>query len=301
MNRSTPYRGRFAPSPTGPLHFGSLVAAMASYLDAKVHEGTWLIRIEDVDETRAEKGAADDILRTLEGLGFGWDGEVLYQTERKAHYREVIEFLKLKGLAYDCSCSRTEIARHGKMGAEGHIYPGTCRNGLAHGKTPRTVRFHCADRTIRFQDRIQGGISQRMARDLGDFVIRRADGYTAYQLAVVLDDEDQLISHVVRGADLLMSTPRQILLQQTLGLRTPTYAHVPLVLGSDGKKLSKQDRADPVATRPAIEALLAAYRFLRQDCSQPLPGDVDEFWPWALENWALEPLINKTELCDATT
>lgn len=295
MTQPTRYRGRFAPSPTGPLHFGSLVAAMASYLDAQAHQGDWLLRIEDVDETRSIRGAADSILHTLDKLGFCWDGTILTQSHRKTYYREIIEFLKVEGLAYDCGCSRTEIAQQGKLGPEGHIYPGTCRAGLASGKSPRTVRFQSQSRTIGFEDRIQGPISQQMAKELGDFVIRRADGYTAYQLAVVLDDADQRITHVVRGADLLMSTPRQILLQQALDLRQPDYAHVPLALGADGKKLSKQDRADPVHALPAVEVLLAAYRFLRQDATPPLPGSVEEFWPWAIAHWSVEPLAVKPE------
>lgn len=281
------YRGRFAPSPSGPLHFGSLVAAMASYLDARHHGGQWLLRIEDVDEARAVPGAADDIQRSLDALGFEWDGPVCHQSARKGYYREILDFLKLKGLAYDCGCTRSEIASIGKSGVEGPIYPGICRPGLAAGKRARTIRFRASDDPVCFDDRVYGRTCQRVASELGDFVIRRADGYTAYQLAVVLDDADQLISHVVRGADLLMSTPRQILIQQALDISQPEYAHVPLVLDAQGQKLSKRGKADPIATAPPLRTLLAAYRFLQQDDGEPHPQSLVEFWPWAIERWAL--------------
>lgn len=290
MDSTAPYRGRFAPSPTGPLHFGSLVSAMASYLDARAHQGEWLLRIEDVDETRAVPEAIEDIQRTLENLGFEWDGTVIRQSERKEHYREVLDFLQLEGRAYACGCSRSEIAEVGRSGPEGPIYPGTCRSGLAKTKRPRTIRFHALAGETCFDDRIFGRTCQQVADDIGDFVIRRADGFTAYQLAVVLDDADQGISHVVRGADLLMSTPRQLQIQQVLGLRTPLYAHIPLVLTREGRKLSKRDKADPINRSSPLPALLAAHRFLQPHVDEPLPQNPAEFWPWAIAHWEPEPI-----------
>lgn len=290
MDPIVSYRGRFAPSPTGPLHFGSLVAAMASYLDARHHRGLWLLRIEDVDETRAVTGAGDDIQRSLETLGFEWDETVRTQSERKDYYSEILNFLKLEGLAYDCGCTRSEIASVGKLGVEGPIYPGICRSGLPSGKRARTIRFHAPGEQTCFEDRIYGRVCQRIASELGDFVIRRADGYTAYQLAVVLDDADQNITHVVRGADLLMSTPRQMLIQQALGLNRPEYAHVPLVLDAKGQKLSKREKADPIVTASPLQTLMAAYRFLQQDDGEPHPESLVEFWPWAIEQWTLASL-----------
>lgn len=289
------YRGRFAPSPTGPLHFGSLVAALASYLDARAVDGQWLLRIEDVDETRAVAGAAGDILRTLEALGLHWDGDVLVQSHRKAAYLAAIDDLKARGLAYDCGCTRKEIAAVAPHGIEGPIYPGTCRDGLPPGKQPRSVRLKVPDRDIGFDDRIVGHVHHNLARELGDFVIHRADGYTAYQLAVVLDDAEQGINQVVRGADLLLSTPRQIYLQQLLELPSPRYAHVPLVLDEDGHKLSKQDSAHPVSAAEPLTALLSALAFLGQSPPDERPASVDEFWRWAIPRWDIDRVPKPTE------
>jgi glutamyl-Q tRNA(Asp) synthetase len=290
------YRGRFAPSPTGPLHFGSLIAAMASYLDARACGGQWLVRMEDVDETRTVPGAAADILRTLEAFGFQWDGEVLAQSSRKDAYLEAIAMLKARGLAYDCGCTRREIAAAAlRHGPEGPIYPGTCRNGLPPGKRPRSVRLKVPDRSIGFEDRIAGHISHNLARELGDFVIHRADGYTAYQFAVVLDDAWQNINQVVRGADLLLSTPRQIYLQELLGLPTPGYAHLPLVRGADGHKLSKQDSAHPVRAADPLPALLSGLLFLGQSLPEHKPVDVDEFWRYAIPRWNIARVAKPSE------
>ena len=289
------YRGRFAPSPTGPLHFGSLVAAMASYLDARARQGEWLVRMEDVDETRAVAGAADQILRTLEAFGFQWQGRVLVQSQRKGLYADVIAQLRQDRYAFDCGCSRAEISAIARQGAEGPIYPGTCRDRLPAGKGPRSVRLRVADRILSFQDRIAGPQQQNLARELGDFVIRRADGYTAYQLAVVVDDAEQGITDVVRGADLLRSTPRQIYLQGLLGLPTPCYAHVPLVLGPDGHKLSKQDRAHPVQAADPLPALLSSLAFLGQCPPPEPPANVGEFWRWAITHWDIDRVPRPAE------
>jgi len=287
---STPgrYRGRFAPSPTGPLHFGSLVAAMASYLDARAAGGDWLVRMEDVDETRTVAGAADDILSTLEAFGFEWQGEVLVQSRRKDLYGDAIATLRQDGAAFDCGCSRAEILAAGRRGPEGPVYPGTCRDHLPPGKGPRSVRARVDHRPITFVDRIAGRHTQDLAASPGDFVIRRADGYTAYQLAVVVDDAEQAITQVVRGADLLASTPRQIHLQRLLGLATPGYAHLPLVLGPDGRKLSKQDRAHPVKRHEPLAALLAAQRFLGQCPPPEHPATPALFWQWAIAHWNID-------------
>ena len=280
------YRGRFAPSPSGPLHFGSLVAALGSYLDARSHGGEWLVRMEDLDPPREKQGAADDILRTLEAFGFEWDGELLYQSLRNEAYRDALDRLESGGHAFRCICSRREIAEAGLQGLEGPRYPGTCRErGFDQGKAPQAVRIRTREITETFTDRICGKIQQNLEHEIGDFVIRRADGLFAYQLAVVVDDAEQNITHIVRGADLLLSTPRQIHLQHLLGLPTPDYAHLPLVLDDHGRKLSKQDRAHPIRKTDPLPALIDAYRFLDQPLPAELPGNLREFWRWATENW----------------
>ena len=235
------YVGRFAPSPTGPLHFGSLVAALASWLDARAAEGRWLVRIEDLDPPRAVPGAADEILRTLDRLGLGWDGPVLYQSRRSASYEAALESLD----TYWCGCTRREIADSsiGRATDGAQIYPGTCRTGLAPGKTPRALRLRTGGEEIAFTDRVQGPQRQILEREIGDFVLLRADGQFAYQLAVVVDDAEQGVTDVVRGADLLDSTPRQIFLQRLLGYPMPRYLHVPAAVNQAGEKLSKQTGA----------------------------------------------------------
>ncbi|WIM04737.1 MAG: tRNA glutamyl-Q(34) synthetase GluQRS [Candidatus Nitricoxidivorans perseverans] len=281
-----PYRGRFAPSPTGPLHFGSLVAALGSCLEARARGGRWLVRMEDVDEPRCRRETADVILRQLAAFGFEWDGDVLWQSRRTARYREALEALRAAGHAYPCACTRREIADSALAPDGSHVYPGTCRNGLAPGKTARAWRLAVPAETICFDDAVQGRLCQDIARDAGDFVLLRADGYFAYQLAVVVDDADQGITHIVRGADLVDSTPRQILLQRLLGVPTPAYAHLPAAVNAAGEKLSKQTGAAPLD--PADPALVAALGFL----GQKPPGDlarasVAEIWAWARAHWTL--------------
>ncbi len=281
------YRGRFAPSPTGPLHFGSLVAALGSCLDARHQGGDWLVRMEDLDREREVKGAADDILRTLDRFGFEWDGTVCYQSRRREAYEEALEQLRRDGFAYPCACSRQQIARAATAGAEGPIYPGTCRRGIAKGTRARSVRLLTQDLSIELEDRVQGRIRQNPQREVGDFVIRRADGHHAYQLAVVLDDAWQGINQVVRGADLLNSTPRQRYLQALLELPQPDYAHLPLAVDKTGRKLSKQYRDAPVDPRHPLDALLQAVDFLGQELPPERPIDLREFWRWAVESWDL--------------
>jgi glutamyl-Q tRNA(Asp) synthetase len=278
------YVGRFAPSPTGPLHFGSLVAAVASWLDARRHGGRWLLRMEDLDPPREVPGAADAILRSLEAFGLHWDGPVLYQGTRHEAYRDTVARLRASGMAYDCGCTRREVGKLGRPGLDGPVYPGTCRNGLPPGKRPRAVRLRTQAGEIAFTDRARGLIRQDVAAQVGDFVIRRADGLFAYQLAVVVDDAHQGITHVVRGADLLDSTPRQILLQRLLGLPTAVYLHHPLVLTPEGEKLSKQTHAPPVDDGNPVPALLGALAFLGRS-----PPGRDEFASAeAVLAWALD-------------
>lgn len=258
------YVGRFAPSPTGPLHFGSLVAALASYMEAKAAKGKWLLRMEDLDAPRAQPGAADEILRALERLGLYWDGPVLRQSARQARYRAVADDLAARGFAYPCACTRRELEDSALAIDGARIYPGTCRYGLPAGKQGRALRLRTHDAPIGFFDRVQGWIEQRVEREVGDFVLRRADGVFAYQLAVVVDDLDQGVTDVVRGADLLDSTARQIHLQRLLGARAPGYAHVPVAVNAAGEKLSKQTGARPVDLSDPARELARARRFLGQ-------------------------------------
>lgn len=339
------YRGRFAPSPTGSLHFGSLVAAVGSYLEAKSRQGEWLLRIEDLDSPRALPGAAKEILHTLEALGMGWDGEVIYQSQRNAAYQAALARLGEQGLTYPCLCSRKEIADssitgigralerrtrdpakrgsgserdaatafHGdRIPLRGRtflqkallrparsrpVYPGTCRNNFPDGNKIGSLRVRTDNNMIEFEDVLQGKIRQHLESDIGDFVLRRADGVYAYQLAVVVDDAEQSITHVVRGADLLDSTPRQIYLQQLLGYPTPAYLHLPVAVNTQGEKLSKQTRAAPIdATRP-LPYLLAAVRFLGQHPPAELAeGNVALFWQWARENWQSGSILKEKSL-----
>ncbi|MES9994257.1 MAG: tRNA glutamyl-Q(34) synthetase GluQRS [Candidatus Thiodiazotropha sp.] len=281
------YRGRFAPTPSGELHFGSLVAAVGSYLEARSHRGEWYLRMEDLDRTREVKGAAASILLTLEKLGFQWDGEVIYQSRRTYAYADAVERLLKARLAYPCGCSRKLIERDAKNGAEGAIYPGTCRGGLGKGITQRSIRLLTTDQTITIEDSVQGLISQQLNREIGDFVIRRADGYHAYQLAVVIDDAWQGITDIIRGVDLLSSTPRQYYLQQLLQLPHPGYAHLPLAVDNHGRKLSKQYKDAPVDSRRPVEALTQALDFLNQPLPPQLPESLESFWEWAISSWSL--------------
>jgi len=293
MSPTLAYRGRFAPSPTGPLHFGSLIAAVGSYLDARMQGGEWLVRMEDVDTPRNLPGAADAILKTLAAFGFEWDGAVLYQSSRFEAYAEALERLQLAGLAYGCACSRKEIADSATRPAVdgGLAYAGTCRAGLPDGREARAWRLRVNDAEIAFADRVQGRVAQHLESDVGDFILRRADGLFAYQLAVVVDDDFQGISHIVRGADLLASTPRQIGLQRCLGFSIPIYAHLPVAANAAGEKLSKQTLAPALANDQAAAELVRALRFLGQAVPAELArATVAEVWAWALENWAFEAI-----------
>lgn len=285
MSASLPaYRGRFAPSPTGPLHFGSLVAALGSYLDARAQGGEWLLRMEDVDTPRVAPGAADAILRVLETYGFEWDGAMIYQSRRGAAYRAALQTLQEMGLVYACACSRKQLAETAKRGIDGLVYAGSCR-ARAPGEA-LALRLRVPAGRIAFDDRVQGRVACDPVGESGDFVLKRADGIFAYQLAVVVDDAEQGITDIVRGADLLTSTPRQIVLQRYLGLPTPRYAHLPVALDAAGDKLSKQTLADPVDPSHPLPILLAALRFLGARDVRPV-GSLAEFWAQARAAWPI--------------
>ena len=282
------YRGRFAPSPTGPLHVGSLVAALASWLDARVHQGEWLVRIEDVDTTRCVPGVAAVILSQLAACGMRPDETPWVQSDRGLAYAEALDGLLSRGLAYPCGCTRSEIdavwAARGAVHAPGdeRIYPGTCRNGLQ-GKQARAMRFR-AEGSVGWCDRWLGPQTQDVAAAVGDFVLRRADGLWAYQLAVVVDDAAQGLTDIVRGADLVDNTARQILLQRALELPTPRYLHTPLVLAEDGRKLSKQNGAQPLDLHDPVTALNQAATLL--GLPQRAAASADAWLKSALPPWA---------------
>jgi glutamyl-Q tRNA(Asp) synthetase len=283
----TPVVGRFAPSPTGPLHIGSLVAAVGSWLSARSQGGRWLVRMEDLDTPRVRPGSADEILAAVERYGLSWDGTVEFQSERHRHYADALERLRSMGLAYDCGCSRADLQRAGSAPAAGDetdasVYPGICRDGLPPGKAARAIRFRVPNGTISFDDAVRGRVQSDLASDIGDFVIRRADGIWAYQLAVVVDDALQGVTEVVRGGDLIDSTARQIALQRALGFSEPRYAHLPLIVGSDGRKIGKRDGALPLpALDPARIAATLRWAIQANAC------DVEPGAPEAMLNQAL--------------
>lgn len=291
-SESATYVGRFAPSPTGPLHFGSLVAAVASYLQARVHAGQWLLRIEDIDPPREEPGATDVILKALDRYGFEWHGEVIYQSRSQEIHEAAVQLLLEGGLAYPCGCSRRDLADapRGRLGA---IYPGTCRNGCT--ATETAIRLRTTDAPVSFVDGLQGLQSQNLEQESGDFVIRRRDGLIAYHLAVVVNDAIEGITEVVRGIDLMDSTARQIWLQQLLGYQTPGYIHIPVITHPNGDKLSKLTGAMGVPLDGRTNVLVAALVALRQEPPEDLRScRLSEVWEWAIENWRLEPLRGET-------
>jgi len=280
------------------LHFGSLVAAVGSYLDARANAGAWLVRIEDLDPPREADGAADAILDTLQAYGFEWDGVVMRQSSRAPAYAAALERLARDGAVFPCACTRREIADSSLGAVSEPVYPGTCRNGLPPGRAPRAIRARVGNAVIAFEDRVQGRIEQNLATDVGDFILRRADGLFAYQLAVVVDDFEQGITDVVRGADLLASTPRQILLQRLLGYSTPRYAHLPVAVNRDGQKLSKQTLAAPLLVEDAPAQLWEALRFLGQAPLEDLKGSgIPTLWAWALANWRMLKVPRLESVC----
>ena len=297
--RPLAYRGRFAPSPTGPLHFGSLIAATASYLDARRAGGTWLLRIEDLDPPREVPGSAEQIVATLDALGFQWNESIVRQSERAALYQAALDRLLANDRAFPCSCSRTELQAAQPPGrvSDELYYPGWCSNGVRSPDRPLAIRFRVRPGTLAFDDRLQGRQMTELASDSGDFVIRRRDGLFAYQLAVVVDDAAQNITHVVRGADLLGSTARQIALQGALGLPTPLYAHLPLAIDANGIKLSKSTGAAAIDARQAARELWRTLQFLKQGPPPDLRrGPAASLWEWAIEHWQAQPLAGLRQM-----
>lgn len=286
------YRGRFAPSPTGNPHIGTLVAAVASYLQARVKSGEWRVRIEDVDTSRRVAGADDIMLKTLDKFGFEWDGEVIWQSRRSALYQQALEQLDNDGLLFACTCSRKLLAQTDTE--KSGIYPGTCRSQSLPFAHAHAVRIRVPAITVAFEDTVCGEYRQSLQNECGDFVIRRRDGLFAYQLAVVVDDALQGITEIVRGADLLDSTPRQIYLQQCLGYPEPGYLHLPLMLDEHGRKLGKSEGAAALNPDRPAKSLYIALQHLGQ---QPPPAlahaAVADIWPWAMEHWNLDKIPTK--------
>ncbi|GJM12199.1 MAG: glutamyl-Q tRNA(Asp) synthetase [Pseudohongiella sp.] len=281
------YVGRFAPSPTGPLHFGSLLAALASFLDARANKGKWLMRVEDLDPPREPAGSAALILQQLQDLGLHWDGEVLYQSSRLDAYEDALHRLETEALCYPCDCTRPQIRDMGL------VYNGSCRERSPAPEPPYALRVKTSAEEIGFEDQIQGYFGQRLETEVGDFVIRRKDRLFAYQLAVVVDDEFQNITHVVRGWDLLDSTPRQIYLQRLLNYRQLSYAQIPIVVDAKGQKLSKQAFAPSIDTDRASDLLFRALCFL----GQSPPSEIETQRPeaqldWAIRNWNIQSVAN---------
>jgi len=284
--KSTIYKGRFAPSPTGAVHFGTLLAAVGSYLQAKKNNGEWLIRMEDVDLTRKVEGADTDILHTLEAFGFEWQGEVLYQSAQNEYYEEALQQLIKQSLVFPCLCTRKQLAQ-----SSSNIYPGSCRSHKLPEKNEHALRLITSDIDIMFNDAIMGKQSQNMSKQCGDFIIKRRDALFAYQLAVVVDDAMQGITEIVRGADLLDSTPRQIYLQQLLGYHTPTYCHLPLVVDANGNKISKSEGAAKVDVKNREKQLCEVLKFLQQNPPADLSDcSLNDIWQWAIDNWTIDQL-----------
>ena len=285
------YIGRFAPSPTGPLHFGSLLTALASWCDARAAKGQWLLRIEDVDVVRTQQGAADHIIRTLEHYGLWWDGEIVYQSQRTEHYQAALQQLQQQDDIFWCTCSRAELAQ-----TQSAIYTGHCRKHHQY-RSQAAARLRVNKRIIDFDDGVFGHISESIADTVGDFVIFRRDGLFAYQLAVVVDDAEQGITDIVRGADLLDNTSRQIYLQQRLRLSTPAYTHIPLVVNDNGEKLSKQTGANALAWENPSHYLWRALTLLGQHPADALQSeDCATILAWAVNHWQRENIPKRLTL-----
>ncbi|MDD5320974.1 MAG: tRNA glutamyl-Q(34) synthetase GluQRS [Methylococcales bacterium] len=275
INKS--YIGRFAPSPTGPLHLGSLYTALASFLQARSRHGKWLLRIDDLDTPRNIKGSADSILKTLDAFGLHWDDSVVYQSQHLGIYDEILDKLAKNKLVYPCSCSRKTLTA---------IYSGLCRNKQSPRNSPYSLRIKTDERIISFDDELQGLISHNLALQHGDFILKRKDRIIAYQFAVVIDDDRQQVNHIVRGFDLLESTPRQIYLQKTLGIATPGYMHVPVIIDEQGYKLSKQTRATAVDVRTPEAVIFGLLKLLKQNPPRELQhAPSTEQLNWAIDHW----------------
>ncbi len=273
------------------MHFGSLVAAVASYLDARSNSGRWLLRIEDIDPPREQEGAAARIIEALQHYGFEWDGDVIYQSRNTDAHRSAVDSLVERGLAYRCRCSRRDLADEPR-GPLGTIYPGNCRSGCEDGEA--AIRVVTNDETIQFRDALQGEFSQRLESQSGDFVIRRRDGLIAYQLAVVVDDHLQGITHIVRGIDIIDSTPRQLWLQTLLAYQAPRYKHIPVITHRNGDKLSKLTGAEAISLDAVAATLIAALSMLGQKPPASLARNpVSIIWKWAIENWKIDQLYGQ--------
>ncbi len=282
-----PYIGRFAPTPSGPLHFGSLVAAIASYLDAHAHGGQWLLRIEDIDPPRCPAGASDDILRTLDQFGLHWHGEVIYQSQQQEHFQHALTELQRQQRLFYCTCSRSQLKGQ-------QIYPGYCRHQHHRPTIPHASRIRAANQIFAFKDLFMPAYAENLAQQVGDFILQRKDGPYAYQLAVVVDDALQGINHVIRGADLYDQTPRQIFLQQCLGYSTPTYGHIPLIMSPQGQKLSKQNLAKAITPKQAPKLVSEAIQRLGQALPQALYGaPIKEQLNWAIKHWQRQSVPNQ--------
>lgn len=291
------YIGRFAPSPTGPMHFGSLITAVASYLDAKHQHGIWKVRIEDLDQPRTVKGSDKTILDTLHQHGFHWDDEVIYQSQRLDIYQSFLSKLNEKKITYYCECSRKEIADSAITGIDGMIYPGTCRNKIL-DSNHHALRVKVEDLFIEFEDKIQGGIKQNILKEFGDFILKRSDGIYAYQLAVVIDDALQNINTIIRGSDLIDSSSKQIYLQKILSLPKVAYGHVP-VATLNQKKLSKENQSMPINISNVKDNLIACLKFLGQDYEVVRKENtLTNFWATAIQLWdiSLVPKIKTIEI-----
>ena len=283
-NKPTPtYKGRFAPSPTGPVHYGTLIAAVGSYLQAKSNKGRWFLRMDDIDLTRKVEGADTQIIKTLEAFGFEWHDKIIYQSRQIKHYEQAIEQLIEQSLVFPCLCSRKQIAESGTG-----IYPGTCRERHYPEKKQHALRILAKNNDIEFIDKVMGKQSQNIARDCGDFIVKRRDGLFAYQLAIVVDDARQNITEIVRGADLVDSTPRQIYLQQLLHYPTPGYCHLPLVVDAAGNKISKSEGAAKINIKSKEKQLVNALRFLGQNPAEDLAkSSINDIWLWAIKHWKI--------------
>ena len=294
ISEPVPYVGRFAPSPTGPMHFGSLLAAVASYLQARTNNGKWLLRVEDIDPPRAQPGATDLILSALESYEFEWDGAVSFQSASHDSHEAAVQNLLKSEDAYHCGCSRRDLSS-AETGPLGTIYPGTCRAGC--GTEEFAIRVRTNDDALSFDDGLQGRQSQCLESESGDFIIKRRDGLIAYQLAVVVDDFEQGITEVVRGIDLMDSTPRQLWLQQLLGFPSPSYLHMPVAIFPNGQKLSKNTGAPGIPTDRTSETLVAALQALGQQPPDQLErATLGQIWAWAQDNWHLGPMEQETQI-----
>ncbi|MAD91254.1 MAG: tRNA glutamyl-Q(34) synthetase GluQRS [Gammaproteobacteria bacterium] len=291
LSETSPYIGRFAPSPTGPLHFGSLVTAVASYLQARSKKGRWLLRIEDIDPPRQQKHAAELIVRTMENYGFEWYGSVIYQSKNYKSHKDALNILIERSMAYPCICTRKDMA-NSKVGPLGAIYSGSCRN--QRNASNNAYRILTNNKEVEFYDQIHGRYSQKLECESGDFIVLRRDGLIAYNLAVIVDDEIQGISEVVRGYDLLSSTPRQVWLQKLLNYNTPRYSHIPIITYKNGSKLSKLNGSTAISEIHITETIYSALKHLNQNPPKELASaPLLDVWSWAIKNWKIEKLIGK--------